>query len=714
MTVPGGAAPAAAGAFDADDVGSMFIGWLNLVDRDGGKLANYRLNLNSSAFSLMSQLCGMLADFGYLVFLVISAHAVALINAILNPDAWLEPLSNVYGALTGRVYEVIPPVVLAMGAFSLLAFNVFMRRGSAGSAVQVSKRQWDRIWAGILLLGVVAVLASNPFRLIREVLGVVLAVAGWLTASGDAGVGERVNTAITDSVRALTFLINYRGDLSGECAKAWSKAMNAGGSNPSCLTHQQLAGAHPTPANALAALVAVGFAVGLCYFAVVVTLHILNQLALTVIYLTGAVYVAVVAMNKRRAFDPLSRTLARCATHALFALGLWLVAGVGPSWLIYLVVSVAHFLPAWLQIVLMGVAYYYTAKWLRVLLANMETVLKLFRDRVEGSKYWTAMYANNQTTVLGTAVEGTFDQPKQWAVDQYQRLRQYVSSAGEAGSEKGAAMASVQPMIVADTPEFRAATDRADTYNPSEGERTPVGITGGDISAPSVLGQVIDHRGATATDPADKVVVVTADGGTLIGRPGTPADLISPSPQGAGGLMPIYFRGGIGQAAAPFALVQGDPAVSAPAVGMPVLAPDTGQQDSFDSAISQYWRHLDALGTRMKAEVAALNGRPAPGPDEVAVGSATFGTVESMPPVASTSRAVPARSGIREFRSLLDPAARTQRLAHNRNLLRARGVAAPVTISDEDESAEQLVFVTGPDGKNRIERRNGVGFGDAI
>ncbi|MEB3022947.1 MULTISPECIES: hypothetical protein [Mycolicibacter] len=715
MTVPG-VVPRMVGDFAAGDAVSMFIGWLNLVDRDGGKVANYRLNLPSSGFNLTSPVCGLVAEFSYDLFLGVAGHAVALINAILNPDAWLEPISKLYDGLTARVYEVIPPVALAVGAFSFLAFNVFVRRGSAGSSVQVSKQQWDRLWSGFLLLGVVAVFASNPFRLIREVLSVVLTFAGFLTRSGDVGVGERVNTAMIDSVRALTFLINYRGELSAECAKAWSKAMNAGGSNPSCLTAQQLANAHPNPANALAALLAVGWAVGLLYFAVVVSLHIFNQLGLTVIYLTGAVYVAGIGMNKRRPFDPLSRTLARFATHGVLTLALWLVAGVGPGWLIFLVMSVGSFLPTWLQVLAMGAVYFYSAKGLRALLDNKETVLKLFRDRIEASKQWSALYANNKTTIVGSMVGGTLDEPKQWVADRYQQLQQFMTSLGQPGIEKGAAMASAHPTIIADSPEFAAATDRADTYNPSEEEKTPTSVTGSDISAPAVLGQVIDHRGEAAAGAVDKVVAITADGGTLIGRPAGLSDLIAPmeSPQDGSSLLPIYFRGGIGQAMAPFLVPQGNAGAAPHAADVPAPAPSAGRHDPFDSVMSQYWQHLDALSGRMKAEIAALNGRGAVQPDEVAVGTATFGPVESMPPGVAGRGPVGFAVRRPEFRSLLDPAARSQRLAHNRNVLRARGVEAAVVISDEDEAAEELVFVTGPDGKNRVERRNGVGFGDAI
>ncbi|ORB75526.1 hypothetical protein BST46_30690, partial [Mycobacterium timonense] len=94
-----------------------------------------------------------------------------------------------YGGITGKVYGAIPPVALATGAFGILAFIVYVRRGSAGSATQVSKEQWSRLSSGVLLLGLVAILAANPFRVIRQALDWLLGLASFFTRSGEGGVG---------------------------------------------------------------------------------------------------------------------------------------------------------------------------------------------------------------------------------------------------------------------------------------------------------------------------------------------------------------------------------------------------------------------------------------------------------------------------------------------------------------------------------------------
>ena len=706
--VPMPQAPATASLGEA----SVLVGWLNLVDSDGGKLANYRVTLQPSSFSFTSPFCGLIAEFCHAVFLVISAHAVALMTAILNPDAWLEPLSNLYSTVTAKVYGVFPPVLLAIGAFSVLAFLVFTRRGPAGSAVQVSKAQWDRIWAGILLLGLVVVVAANPFRLIKEALGAVLAFAGFLTASGDAGVGGNVGSSLVDSIRSLTLLINYRSTLEPDCARAWSEAMNAGGANPLCLSQDQLAATAPNPVTALLALLAVAWAVGLMYFAVVVTLLILNEVSLWVYYLSVTVYLACVAMLKRRPFDTLGRALASAAVHGLLALVFWFLAGVGPGLLILIVTQVLSFLPVWIQIVLMSVVYFYSAKGLRLILANKENLFDLFRSRLEASKQWNALYTqHNSTTVLGTALAGTLSQPTQWVRDRYGSVKDSWNEFVTSGGQKGAAMTATGGghSVLPDAPEQLAALSRADTYVAPPGVGAQA-ITGTDVSSSPVLGRVLGAGRASGAD--EKVVAIDVDGHAAVGRLAEVTDLVAPSPGPVGQVPPIFFRGGIPQLTAPIPALPASAVVAVPGADqVGAVTPAAGQ---FEAVMARHWEQVDARAGRLQRELAAVNVGAVPVADAVEVGTARFGAtgseVLSQPPevVSAVKADSPA------LRSILDTAARAQRLRHNLNLLRARGVAAPVTISDEDEGLQELMFAVDRGGRNRVQSRDGVGFGDAI
>lgn len=705
-------APLSSSAALGGNVG-VLIGWLNLVDSDAGKLANYRLTLQSSSFSLTSPFCGLVAEFCHAVFLLISAHAVALMGAILNPDAWLEPLSNLYSTVTAKIYGVFPPIVLAIGAFSILAFLVFARRGPAGSAVQVSKAQWERISSGVLLLALIGVVASNPFWLIQEALGGVLAFAGFLTGSGDVGVGGNVGSSLVDSIRSLTLLINYGSTLDAECARAWSESMNAGGSNPLCLGPEQLSATSANPVTALLGVLAVAWAVGLMYFAVVVVLLILNEVTLWVAYLSATVYLASGAMLARRPFDPLGRVLASAAVHGVLALGFWFIAGLGPGLLILIVTQVLSFLPVWIQILLMSVVYFYSAKLLRAILANKENLFKLFRSRIEASKQWNALYSqNNSTTVLGTALEGTWAQPKQWARDQYASVKDRWNGFVSAGGQKGAAMTSTGDghAVLPDSPEQLAAFSRADTYVAPAAQGAEV-ITGNDVASSWALGRVLGEGAATAGN--EKVVAIDADGRATVGRPAEAADLeAGAAPAAVGQLAPIFFRGGIAQLASPIPPL--------PTGGAPVAAPRGAEQQAagagehFEAAMSRHWQQAEARNRQLQGEIAALNGRLTTTADAVEVGTARFDGSGayglSRPPevVSAPSQGSPG------LRSILDTAARAQRLVHNRNLLRARGVAAPVTISDEDEAVPELMFAVDRAGRNRVEPREGVGFGDAI
>lgn len=706
-------------ATSAGPVSDMFIGWLNLADSDGGKLANYRLSLHPSAFSWSSGFFATWIELFYELFLIVGAHAVALQEVILNPNAWLEPLSNLYGGITGKVYGAIPPVALATGAFGILAFIVYVRRGSAGSATQVSKEQWSRLSSGVLLLGLVAILAANPFRVIRQALDWLLGLASFFTRSGEGGVGARVHSANVDIIRSLTFMMNYRGELSAECARVWSTMINTGAANPGCLTAEQLAGRSPNAVSVFAAVLAVVFALAMLYFVGVVAVYLFNQVGLTIVYLTGLVYIAVGAMLKRRPYDPLSRTLARAGVHGLLALGYWFVAALIPGLLI-LVASWAQALPTWIPIALMAVVYCLVAQGIRRASKNHETLYKLFRDRIERSNRWKVFYSESGPTVAGAALQGTWEQPKAWVMGQYHKTRDAVTDhwnryLQSGRDDEGTPM--TPPAILADNPEFAAALTRADTYVAPPGERAAT-VHGNDVTAPAALGRVIGEVNDAAGGP-NKVVVVEPGGRVAVGRPAELSDLTLPiSTDLTGALPPVFFRAGIPQLAPPLSpLPPAQPAPDAPtsaagADGVPPALAD------FADTMNAHWRRIDAMTHRFHDEAAALNQRRNgdAGPDHIEVGAAVFRgsapgdhTVQvTAPSPVDQVRAVPA------LRSILDSAARAQRLTYNRNLLRARGVTAPLTIADEDESAQQLVFAADRLGRIRPQPRFGRGFGDAI
>lgn len=705
------------GAADAGGSAAMFVSWLNLADSDGGKLANYRLFLHTSDFSFTSNLCGTAVEYLYVFTLAIGAHAAALQNIILNPDAWLTPLSNLYGTLTGKIYGAIPPVILAIGAFATLAFSIYLRRGPSGSAVQVSKAQWSRLSSGVILLGMVAILAANPLRIIKDALGYLLGFASFLTHTGDdGGIGTRVHSGNADLLRSLTFLMNWRSDLNTECARDWSHMINTGGGPPGCAA--QLPGSSPNPASVLAALLGLAFVVAMFYFAAVVGAYLFNQVGLTIVYLTGLVYIAVAAILKRRPYDPLSRTLARAGVHALLALGYWFVAALIPGALIVVGEWATQHVPTWVAVAIMGVVYFYLAKLIRNISKNRESLYSLFRDRIERSQRWKVFYSESGPTVLGTMMQGAAGDPKAWAAEQYNKTRDAVAGHWNRFLRSGADSEGVvmtTPQVLPDTPEFAAVLTRADTYTAPPGER-PATVSGDDMTTPAALGGVL-------VDPLEsqdyhKIVVIEPGGRVEVGRPAQLSDLTraidSETPTA---LPPVFFRGGIPHLGGP--LVAARPEASAP----PTSA---GQRDDlppaltgFADAMADHWRRIDARANRLYEEASALNRRGARSADSTADqidrGTAVFG---GAPPVDAAAAPAGGRKGdagtLVQLRTLLDSSARAQRLIHNRNLLRARGVTAPVTIPDEDESAQGLYFVVDRSGRKRVRPRLGLGFGDAI
>lgn len=705
------------GAADAGSSVGMFVSWLNLADSDGGKLANYRLFLHTSDFSFTSNVCGTVVEYLYAFTLAIGAHAAALQDVSLNPDAWLTPLSNLYGTLTGKIYGAVPPVILAIGAFATLVFSIYLRRGPTGSAVQVSKAQWSRLSSGVMLLGMVAVLAANPLRIVKDALGYLLGFASLLTrTSDDGGVGTRVHSGNADLLRSLTFLMNWRSDLSAECARDWSQMINTGGGPAACTA--QLSGSSPNPASVLAGVVALAFVVAMFYFAAVVAIYLFNQVGLTIVYLTGLVYIAVAAIVKRRPYDPLSRTLARAGMHALLALGYWFVAALIPGLLIVVGASATKYVPTWVTIAIMGVVYFYLAKLIRHVSKNRESLYSLFRDRIERSQRWKVFYSESGPTVLGTMMQGAGGDPAAWAAAQYNKTRDAVAGHWDRFLRSGPdneGVAMTTPQVLPDTPEFAAVLTRADTYTAPPGER-PATVSGNDMTTPAALGRVL-------VDPLDsqdyrKIVVIEPGGRVEVGRPAQLSDLTRPiDSDTSSALPPVFFRGGIPHLAAP--LVASRPETIPPPTSPGRRDDLTPALTGFADAMADHWRRVDARADRLYEEASALNRRGARSGDSTAEhidrGIAVFG---GAPPVDAAAVPAGGQTGhagtLMQLRTLLDSSARAQRLTHNRNLLRARGVTAPVTIPDEDESAQELYFVVDRSGRKRVRPRLGLGFGDAI
>ncbi len=435
--------------------GNPLLDWLNLVDTDGGLISHYRLILEPGFYNILHRVVySGLVEFCYTVFLVLAAWGAAGLELILTPDRWLSPLTDFYNTVTSRLYQTIPPLAIVALSFGALVFSVFMRpnltppgppgrppsqppRGWleqwAPSNTQISTAQWNRLGSGMVLMALVVILIANPFKLIQNVVNAVVAVASELTFTAtDGGAATYAARGVTDILRTVTFMINYRDLLAPECAQQWSQTINAGGANPSCLTHQQYAAADPDMWTVVMALLAIPIAWGIAKFLWVVAKALFNHLGLTVVYLIGATWVAAATIARRRPYDPLVTLAAKFGEHFLITVGVLFTTAAGPALFVRIFTDVGSFLPMVLQVPLVSLAFYVSAKLIEKILSNRGQLVDLFSDRIKKSETWTNLYnlKADQKTVTGQLMPmPSYDQlaaPFTWATGQYQQAQQWT------------------------------------------------------------------------------------------------------------------------------------------------------------------------------------------------------------------------------------------------------------------------------------------------
>ncbi|MCV7256832.1 hypothetical protein H7J86_32110 [Mycobacterium hackensackense] len=709
-----------------------FLDWLNLSDSDGGDVAHYRLLLEPKFFDILHRtVYSGAAETFYSIYLLGASYAAALMKLILDPDLWLNPLTDFYNGVTSRVYAVLPPTAIMVGTFAILLLSVFLVRsgpkpaGPPGrpattapswldqwlpSDTQIGKAQWQRLGSGLVMMAVVVVLAANPFKIIREIINGVLALSSTLSfTGGDADATTNyVTTTHNDMIRSVTFLVNYREFLDPACARLWSISINAGGANPACLTPAQSTAADPDLWTVLIAFATVFIAWGFLSFGIIVAIEFFKHLSLAVGYGIGATWVAALTLANRRPYDPLATAASRGAVHFILAIAVLFVSATGPTLFLQLVTSVLSFLPTLIQVLLAAAGYYLSGKLILFIMEKKTSLFSLFKSKVTASKTWLNLYPPNPPeTVMSTMFGGAFDQPTTWAKHNYQQLRERTtnqwSKLKDTATAWGASQegsASMTTPILPDTPEFTAATERIKLAD----KPTDTVIVSG-------LGNIVT-AGHQGDHPAGTVAPVAVLGPTGALLPAVPAPIGS-DPLPVADMPTVWFRGGIPQLAPP-----PDHAISAltttagqdtqPVAGgateqaaatVPPAAPGTLQARRLDSA---------------RAEAAQLHGQTTPQLDQddaIARTTALFRSYRSTPATPTES---PRRTDLPGLRSVVSAAQWTQKFNHARNVLLARGVEAIPEIPADEEDIDRLVFAADTAGLIRIERKNDRGFGDWI
>jgi hypothetical protein len=507
--------------------------------------------------------------------------------------------------------------------------------------------------------------------------------------------------ATGDMIRSITFLVNYRDLLNPTCAHQWSTSINIGGANPRCLSASQLAATDPdwwTVGLAIAAVL-IGWAV--LSFAVIVAIEFFKHLSLTIAYFIGATWIAALTLAKRRPYDPLAEAVARGGVHFFQAACVLFVSAAGPTLFLHLVTSVLTFLPTLIQVLLSAAGYYISGKVILKVMENHTSLLSLFRDKIKQSNTWTNLYPPNApATVTSTALSGMVSQPTSWAKDRYQQAITSSTATWNKLRDNAATWSRTQDGsdnvatdIIADTPQFQAATTRVKLYDkPSE----RITITAAD-TAPAAA------TGVTAI-PAGVLAAPTADG-TI--TPATPAPIsVLSTPEPAAGAPPyVWFRSGIPQFAPPAAQFNAPPVVTQLPAGTTDIVPAAEAQPA--PAGPRYFEMA-------RAQAPSLYNTPPPPPtvdDVIARSTQSYReyTADTSPAPRASRRSAPP-----DLRSVLTAAQWTQKFNHHRNMLLARGIEAIPQLPADEEDNEHIVLGADSSGQIRVDAKNDRGFGDWI
>lgn len=744
-----GAAPAVAAA------ANPLLDWLNLTDSNGGFIVRYRLMLEPSLYNVLhNTVYSGIVEGCYDIFLILAAYGAAGMELLLTPDRWLGPLTNLYSSVTAVVYQKVPPLAILAITFGCLVLSVFLRRqgGAAASGpgrgpntpppglleqwmpsnAQISKAQWNRLGSGMVLMAIVIILAYNPLKMVQTVVNTVVAVASELTFTGtQGGAATYAASGIANIVRDTTFLINYRSLLTPECAKQWAQAINLGTGNPSCLDPSQYAATDPDFWTVLYAIAALPIAWGIGKFLYVAAKYLLNHLSLTIVYLVASIWVAAVSLARRRPYDPLANVAARFATHLLLTIVVLFVTAALPALFVKLFMDVFSFLPLILQIPLVSLAFYISARVMTALLKNKESIVGLFRDRVKKSQTWTNLFnikADQQTVtshMLGPVAEqlaapwgrvtDRYAQARDWTQQRWTQLR---DGTGAPTQEGGAMTVPVLP----DTPESVGAQRRI-TLNPpppTEPAERPVLDPTYSISAPGQPAAAA--TGSAATAP---LALVGPGGATVVALPAGPT-----TPPGAPGY--AWFRGGIPQAVPTAAMMppvsppapHGSPVLTAnptvPTAGSPSIAPPVAAPAAADDLVGRA-RFFQNRAAALRDEASLMRPSTPAESDLLAAASRTVktgATTGEFLPLGATAplSSAPAGPTYRrpDFKALLSSAQWTHGLHRAKNLMAARGITTKPTLVEAALTAERVVFENDSAGQVVIRRKNDRGFGDSV
>lgn len=308
--------------------------WIfGLTDRFGTNIGNYRLLLDPSFIDPKGNAWATFAELIYTWWVLPGAAAgMWVLEFITHPQKLFSPLEKAYTALLDPVFNILPPISLAvLGMTVLLLYITFERRGSSLSI----RHDAERIIVGFLLSVTAVVLARNPFGPMRAAMEFIQDVAAELSGGSSGDVGS---PTVDSFLGPLTRIITYREELNDSCIAEWSQSLrDIGSSGPGCA---------PDASNVDASLAFSAFIGGWPVLAMTIFAGIaIFKLAIHLFHaswrLSCAWIAIILAVFRRRQFDGIIAFLAPAVAHAIMSILIMTLALIGPITAMAITSSVA-------------------------------------------------------------------------------------------------------------------------------------------------------------------------------------------------------------------------------------------------------------------------------------------------------------------------------------------------------------------------------------
>ncbi|SIH21733.1 Uncharacterised protein [Mycobacteroides abscessus subsp. abscessus] len=672
--------------------GNPAIDWLNLIDSDGGKIAYYRLILETPPWGGWAGFFGAGAESIYYFVLVLMSWGAGLVDWPTKTDNWLPYLREGYDKLAGHLFSHVNPIYIVGISMAMLIVSMVYRRVEGNNA-QFAKAQWHRLGAAFVLMMFVIMMVSNPFAIIETILDFLFGLATAVTFTGDEGGVNASNASFgTDIIRKVNWLINYGKVLDAECARAWAEAQNNHGPNPACITNDPAIQSFVEPSMSTVGLAgfALVFALVFFVFSVVSAYYLVSHLSLAIGLSIGSAYVAAGSVNRRRPYDPLANTWARAARHGLYFVAVLAIIVILRSWLNDLITLWTD-IPIFLELLFLAIEYILLTIIVVAINWKKESILSLFKDRITGSTHWKALYpgGNSKANITETILAA----PGEWASQRYEQGKAWVSQNWQTylthEDEPSSSSTGDKTMReIPDTAESKAAQERVDIF-----ASTPSITIDIDPDATASSGTSLTKPASSITDLDSQSRDATAAGGSTLGPDVTAA----------------YAQQAMD--AAQHSDTQLESAPTAPdAVLMGDMPPAT--QD-FNAGMAKYWdaiKHVDNLQADANALRDSTSG-PQTAADLSELANQHYRAVDILypdaPNLASDDIDQPAPS-------ILDSAQWLQRMKHSRKMLQAKGIYSIMTMTTSLDTDLDVDFAVDEYGNNVVKSKHGVGFGDYI